>query len=110
MKTIFIDIADNRQELSGFFLSNGYNFRLIDFVQGEKSNKVFVVEAGSKPEEKALKAFIKEVKASVSLVVENGNKAGLKGKKLGIFTEVAKDYPFVGYWLDKSTGKAYAII
>jgi hypothetical protein len=107
MKTIFIDIADNRAEISGFLLSNGYNFRQIDFIQADKGNKVFVVEAGNKREERALKAFIKEVKASVRLIVKSDNSAGIDGKKLGTF----KEGKFLGgYYLDKSTGKTYGVV
>jgi hypothetical protein len=107
MKTIFIDIADNRKEVSGFLLTNGYNFRQIDFVQGDKSNKVFVVEAGKGKDEKALKAFIQEAKASVRLVVEKSGKAGKDGKKLGVF----KEGQFLGgYYLDKTTGKTYGVV
>jgi ABC-type nitrate/sulfonate/bicarbonate transport system substrate-binding protein len=107
MKTIFIDIAENRKELSGFLLTHGYNFRQVDFVQGSISSKVLVVEAGNKKEEKALKAFIQAAKASVCLVVEKSGKAGLKGKKLGTFQEGK----FLGgYYLDKTTGKTYGVV
>lgn len=107
MKTIFIDIADNRKELSGFLLSNGYNFRQVDFVQGNEKSKIFVVEAGNKREEKALKAFIQQTKVSVRLVVESSGKAGIGGKKLGVF----KEGLFLGgYYLDRSTGKTYGVV
>jgi hypothetical protein len=107
MKTIFIDIAENRKEISGFLLTNGYNFRQVDFVEGTAISKVCIVEAGNKREEAALKAFIKEAKLSVRLVVEKSGKAGLKGKKLGTFTEGK----FLGgYYLDKTTGKTYGVV
>jgi hypothetical protein len=109
MKTIFIDIADNRKEISGFLLSNGYNFRQIDFISDDKNSKIFVVEAGNKREERALKAFILQAKASVRLVVENGNKAGLKGKKLGIFQELLTPFESSVYYLDRTTGKKYVV-
>jgi ABC-type nitrate/sulfonate/bicarbonate transport system substrate-binding protein len=80
----------------------------VDFVQNDKSSKVFVVEAGTKRDEKALKAFIQEAKASVCLVVEKSGKAGLKGKKLGTFKEV--DSVSQNYWLDKTTGKKYEVV
>jgi hypothetical protein len=110
MKTIFIDLnilPETSKDLLGFVLSQGYNFRKIEQVIGEKAFPVLVVEAGNKSEEKALNAFLKQAKVSINLMVENDNKAGLKGKKLGVLLETKEILP--SYYRDKSTGKKFYV-
>jgi len=110
LKTILIDLdtllAETKKELLGFVMERGYNFRQIDFV-GAKTSKTLVVEAGNKSESLALNAFLKRAKVSVSLVIGNGNKAGIGGSKLGTFKETSAIGLDSGYWLDKSTGKKF---
>jgi hypothetical protein len=68
-----------------------------------------VIEAGNKREEKALNAFLKQAKVSISLMVESSGKAGLKGKKIGTFEELSGTIDF-DHYLDKSTGKKFGVL
>jgi hypothetical protein len=111
MKTIFIDLnilPETKKDLLGFLLTQGYNFRKVEFISQLQKSQSVVIEAGNKREEKALNAFLKQAKVSISLMVENSGKAGLKGKKLGVFTELSGNVE-VSHYLDKSTGKKFAI-
>ena len=111
MKTIFIDLnilPEISKELLGFLLTQGYNFRKVEFISQLQRSQTIVIECGNKREEKALNAFLKRVKVSIALMVENSGKAGLKGKKLGRFTELSGNVK-VSHYLDKSTGKRFAI-
>jgi hypothetical protein len=113
MKTIFIDlniIPELRRDLVGFVLSQGYNFRQIERVNADGTNSVLVIEAGNKTEEKALNAFLKKAKLSVSMVVENDGKAGKSGKKLGTFREALTPSKDKGFFKDKTTGKTFEVV
>ena len=111
MKTVFIDLdilPETKKDLLGFLLTQGYNFRKLEFVNALKNSQQFVIEAGNKREEIALNAFLKKAKVSISLMVESSGKAGLKGKKLGTFKELSGD-TVISHYLDKSTGKKFAV-
>jgi hypothetical protein len=111
MKTIFVDLnilPETKKDLLGFLLTQGYNFRKVDHINALGTSQMFVIEGGNKRDELALNAFLKKAKVSISLLVENSGKAGLKGKKLGTFKEVTGEIQ-TSHYLDKSTGKKFCL-
>jgi hypothetical protein len=111
MKTIFIDLdilPETKKDLLGFLLTQGYNFRKVEFISQLQKSQTIVIECGNKREELALNAFLNQAKVSITLMVENSGKAGLKGKKLGTFKELSGVVE-TSHYLDKSTGKRFAI-
>ena len=111
MKTIFIDLnilPETKKDLLGFLLTQGYNFRKVELINSLGNSQQFVVETGNKREQLALNAFLKQAKVSISLMIESSGKAGLKGKKLGTFKEISGDVS-TSHYLDKSTGKKFAV-
>jgi hypothetical protein len=114
MKTFIIDIdaltGELFRDLIGFVLSNGINFRKIELVSGDKVGQSLVVEFTSKSEETALKEFLKEQGIASPIILGNGNKATLDGKKLGIFSQVREVSGLPSYWLDRTSGKKFALL
>ncbi len=111
MKTIFIDLnilPEISKELLGFLLTQGYNFRKVEFISQLQKSQTIVIECGNKRDELALNKFLKQAKVSISLMVESSGKAELKGKKLGNFKELSGDV-VISHYLDKSTGKKFAV-
>lgn len=114
MKTFIIDIdaltPELFKDLIGFILSRGINFRKIELVSGDKIGQSLVVEFSSRSEETALKEFLKEQGISSPIVLGNGNKATLDGKKLGVFSQVREVSGLPSYWLDRTSGKKFALL
>ena len=114
MKTIIIDLDAIHEpivsELTGFVNRQGINFRKIEQVTGSKLGSSLVLELATRSENSALKAFLSEQGIASPLVIGNGNKATLDGKKLGKFCHVKETSGLARYWQDKSTGKKFALI
>lgn len=114
MKTIIIDLDALTphlfKEIVGFVLRTGLNFRKIDFVTQGKTSQSLVVELATKGEEKALNAFLKAQGIATPITVKNDNKAVLGRNKLGTFCQVQNVDGLASYWLDRTSGKKFALI
>lgn len=114
LKTYLIDIDalqnESFKELVGFVLTIGLAFRKIDLISGENTGQCLVIELATKGEETALRRFLNDVGAASPIVIKNDNKATLDGKKLGYFSQVRDVTSFASYYVDKTSGKKFALI
>lgn len=113
MKTYLIDLdgvcQDTFRSLAGFVLSRGLNFRKIDLVTAGKTGASLVVELANKAEETLLNEFLKDMSIPSPVIIDNAGKAKLDGKKLGIFCQVRDVQGLTSFYLDRSSGKKFAI-
>ena len=114
MKTLIIDLDSLTPELFkeviGFTLRVGLNFRKIDLVTPGRTGQNLVVEIATRGEDKAFTTFLTGLGIASPIVVKSDNKAVLNGKKLGKFTQVSQVEGLNSYYLDRSTGKKFAVI
>lgn len=113
MKTYIIDLdvltSEVFRSLIGFILSRGINFRKIDLFSSGRIGQSLVIEVIGKAEETLLKAFLKELNIASPIIVSDNGAAKLDGKKLGTFCQVKTTEGLASFYLDKTSGKKFAI-
>lgn len=114
MKTYIIDLdvltPNLFRDLIGFVLSRGLNFRKIDLVSSGNVGQSLVIELANKSEETLLKTFLNDLDLASPIILGNGNKATIDGKKIGVFSQVREVSSYPSYWVDRSSGKKFALV
>lgn len=114
MKTFFIDYdglsQENRRDLLGYVLTNGLNYRKIDFIKADETTKALVVETQTSDEIKALEAFLNEREVPKQITVLSSNKATIGTKTIGKLKILGESATAQAYYKDNTTGKRFVIV
>ena len=109
VKTYLIEAENQDQQINSFLLTNGLNFRKVNFFVNEASNFVFFVEVSNQEDEKLLVNFVKnnDLKKPKTILSNNKVMSGLK--VLGTFKKLDEKAKRTEYFLDKSTNNKFVI-
>jgi hypothetical protein len=109
IKTYLLNSENQDQQILGFLLTSGLNFKKVDLVTNDKSNSVFFVETTNSQDEKNINSFVKENDLQKPKTILSNNKVTNGLKVIGTFKKLGDKAKRDIYFLDKSTNNKFVI-